>query len=122
MNGPRILVVDDDRSACAIVSRLLSTEGYQVQTAHDGATALDAIDSNDFELAILDYQMPGMNGVELCQRLRELKPDMATIFLTAFATINTVYPAIGAGAERVLSKPVNFEELLPLVQELVGSP
>lgn len=122
MTGPKILVVDDDRSARTIVSGLLTAEGYEVEVAQDGPSALKAIDRDSFDLAILDFQMPGMDGVELCQRLHETKPDMAAIFLTAFATINTVYPAIDAGAQRVLSKPVNAAELLPLVRDLVGSP
>ncbi len=105
-----------------VLFTILSGEGYQIDVANDGLAALEAIHRRSYDLAILDYQMPGMDGVELCQRIHELKPELAAIFLTAFATINTVYPAIGAGAERVLSKPVDFRELLPLVEELIGKP
>lgn len=122
MTGRRILVVDDDRSASTVVSRLLTGEGYHVDVAEGGQAALDAVARQSYDLVILDYQMPGMDGVEVCQRLRERHPEIATIFLTAYATINTVYPAIDAGAERVLAKPVDFKELLPLVQDILGRP
>lgn len=122
MPGPRILVVDDDRSACTVVSQILAGEGYEVNAVNNGAAALQELEQHNYDLAILDYQMPEMDGVELCQKIRQTKPEVATIFLTAFTTINTVFPAIGAGAERVLSKPVDQRELLPLVEELVGRP
>ena len=120
MVSHRTLVVDDDRSACAAVSRMLTGEGYIVDTADNGVAALEAVEHHDYDLAILDYQMPGMDGVELCQRIRLVKPEIPAVFVTAYTTINTVFPAVIAGAERVLAKPVDIHELVPVVQELIG--
>jgi DNA-binding NtrC family response regulator len=65
--------------------------------------------------------MPGMDGAELFARLRQVQPELIGVFLTAYATLDTVYPAICAGIVRVLAKPANAEELLPLVAEYAGS-
>ena len=120
MSTPRILIVDDDTSLCLVVEKLLADEGYQVHTATDTAVAMELIAHNHYDLLVLDYLMPGMNGVEIFRHARELQPDVAGVFLTAHTTIDTVFPAIDAGVERVLAKPVDARELLPVVRQLVG--
>ena len=70
-----------------------------------------------YALTIIDYQMPGMNGIELYRRMKEVRPDIKAIFLTGFTTIDVVFPAIDAGVLRVLAKPVDFEELIPVIDE-----
>ncbi len=65
-----ILIVDDEPLACGMLARLLSAYGHQVDTAQDGATALELVEQNSYGLAVIDYNMPGMNGVELFRRLR----------------------------------------------------
>jgi DNA-binding response OmpR family regulator len=120
MSTPRILIVDDDTSLCLVVEKLLADEGYQVHTATDTAVAMELIAHNHYDLLVLDYLMPGMNGVEIFRHARELQPEVAGVFLTAHTTIDTVFPAIDAGVERVLAKPVDARELLPVVRQLVG--
>lgn len=116
----KVIVVDDDRSVCDVVSQLISARGYDVDTAIDGDKALKLIAQNDYAAAVLDYSMPGMNGVELFRVAKKLRPDLVGIFLTAYTSINTVFPAIEAGVERVLAKPVDANELIPLLEELIG--
>jgi len=118
----RILVVDDDRSNCLILSKLLSLRGYQVDVAYDGPGALELVDRRLYALALIDYRMPGMNGVDLYRRIREKRPHMVGVFLTGYATIDTVYPAIDAGVQRVLAKPASAEELFAVVEQYVGKP
>jgi len=120
MSDIHLLVVDDDRSNCAVVSSLLQKEGYQVDVANDGERALEMVENRPYSLALLDYQMPGMDGVELYRKIREKRPETLGVFLTAHTTLDTVYPAITAGAERVLAKPVNRDELIPLIEKMVG--
>jgi len=115
-----ILVVDDDRGNCAVVSRLLAERGYLVDVAYDGLSALEMAENKIYQLAVLDYQMPGMDGIELFERMQRIHPELPGVFLTAYPTINTVFPAIGVGIERVLAKPVDSHELIPLVERLVG--
>jgi CheY-like chemotaxis protein len=121
MAGCRLLVVDDDRSQSSAVATLLANHGYRVDIAGNGPEALGLLADHRYALVVLDYQMPGMNGVELFERARFLQPELVGVLLTAFTGIRTVFPAIDAGVDRVLAKPVNAEELLPLVAELTAS-
>ena len=122
MPGAPLLVVDDDRGNCAILSKRLMRLGYEVDVAFDGPSALRMLKENPYRVAVLDYRMPGMNGVEVYEQAKAIRPDLVGVFLTGFATIDTVFPAIGVGIERVLSKPVDFGELLPILEEHVGKP
>ena len=116
-----ILLVDDNPDACATAAKLLWAWGYQADVAEDGPTALKLIDHNSYGLVIIDYQMPGMNGVELFRKMREIRPEITGIFLTGYTTIDVVYPAIESGILRVLPKPVDFKELMPILEQYAGA-
>jgi len=117
-----ILIVDDNPDACEMAAKMLQWSGsYQTEIAYDGLAALELVKSHPFALAIIDYAMPGMNGVELFRKMREIRPDMKAIFLTGFTTIDVVFPAIDAGILRVLAKPIDFDELLPVVEQYSGT-
>lgn len=104
-----------------MMAKLLSAWGYEADVVQDGYRALELMERKRYGLAIVDYYMPGMNGVELFHRMHEQDPELTTILLTGYTTIDVVYPAIEAGVLRVLSKPADFEELLPILQEHLGS-
>src|SRR6476659_5210912 len=113
-----ILIVDDNPDACEMAAKMIHWSGdYQTATANDAYAALDLVKEHPFALAIIDYKMPGMNGVELFRRMRQIRPDMKGVFLTGYTTIDVVYPAIEAGILRVLAKPIDFEELLPIIEQ-----
>ncbi len=117
-----ILIVDDNPDACATAAKLLWAWGYQADVAYDGDSALKLLDEKKHSLAIIDFQLPGMNGIELFQRMREVQPGIVGIFLTGFTTIEVVHPAIEAGILHVLPKPVDFKELMPIIEEQIGLP
>jgi DNA-binding response OmpR family regulator len=99
------------------MSRLLAAFGYEADVAYEGHSALKLVRANDYGIAIIDYQLPGLNGVELFRQMRQLRPELAGVFLTGFTTIDVVYPAIEAGILRVLPKPADFHELIPIIEE-----
>jgi DNA-binding NtrC family response regulator len=107
-----------------VVADILGDAGYECDVAYSPDEALQLLedDPERYVLGVLDYQMPGMNGVELYERIQSVHPEFVGLFLTAHPRIDTVYAAINAGAERVLAKPVNAQELVPLVRQYAGKP
>lgn len=118
MSSLRILVVDDDRGNAVLVSRVLSSQGYDVDVANGGEAALSLVKNQHYDVAVVDYQMPGMNGAEFLREALVEQPDLQGVFLTAYANINNVYSAIDAGATRVLAKPLVADDLLSLMEGL----
>ncbi len=122
MAASAILLVDDDRDSCASLSDIISDLGYQVGVAYDGPSALELSRRQPYGLALLDYKMPGMNGVELYGHLKEVRADTVGVLVTAFAADATMQAALQAGIRQVLPKPVDFGHLIPLIEEVAGIP
>ena len=118
---PSILLVDDDVDICANLADILIDLGYRVDAAHDGATALGLIEKNRYDVAVLDYRMPGMNGVMLTREIRRVRPDTVSLLVSAYAGA-AGEEAISAGAWQVLAKPVDTPKLLKLVVQALGQP
>jgi CheY-like chemotaxis protein len=119
---PSILVVDDDPDTCRNIADILGDLGYRVDTAPDGPAALELVRKNPYDVALLDFRMPGMNGLELYREIRKLRAGTVAIIVSAYTNQATRDEAIGAGAWQVLSKPVDFPKLLGLVDEALGQP
>jgi DNA-binding NtrC family response regulator len=117
-----ILVVDDDVDTCRNLSDILTDLGYHVEIAHDGPSALELVRRRHFDVALLDLKMPGMNGLDLYRRIRELRADTVALIVTAYAGAGAAEEALAAGAWKVLPKPVDFPRLLKLVGEALGQP
>jgi DNA-binding NtrC family response regulator len=115
-------VVDDDVDTCRNLFDILTDLGYRVDTAHDGPTALDLVRRNAYDVALLDYKMPGMDGLTLYREIKRLRAGTVAIVVTAYASGTTAEEALAAGAWQVLPKPVDFPQLLRLVEEAVGQP
>jgi len=107
----KILVVDDDASLRRILEYNLAEEGHSVATADDGGSALEALGRAAFDLVLTDIKMPGMDGMELLQRVRLEAPDTQVIVITAFGTIEMAVDAMKAGAFEYITKPFNRDEL-----------
>src|SRR5436305_10818730 len=120
MAAVSILLVDDDEDTCASMSDIFVDLGYTVDMAYDGPDALELSGLHQYRLALLDYNMPGMDGLELCRRLKTSQPGVVVALVTAFSSIATTAAAAGAGVRCSLLKPVNFSVLMPLVEEVVG--
>src|ERR1700722_1344629 len=97
MVDTNILLVDDDRDTCASMSDIFLDIGYTVEMAYDGPGALELSGRHQYRLALLDYNMPGMDGLELCRRLKNTQPSVVIAFITAFSSIASTGAATEAG-------------------------
>ena len=114
----RILVVDDDSRIRDVLRRQLSYEGYQVELAGDSREAFARVADNPPDLVVLDWMLPGMDGLEICRRLRQVD-DMPIIMLTAKGTLDDKVDGLDSGADDYLVKPFEPEELLARVSALL---
>jgi two-component system response regulator MprA len=114
----RILVVDDDERLGASLKRALAYEGHAVEVASDGPGALVAARDRPPDLVVLDVMLPGIDGVEVCRRLRE-GSDVPILMLTARDAISDRVSGLDAGADDYLVKPFAYDELLARVRALL---
>jgi len=115
-----ILVVDDDRNICRVLKELLEKAGFRVLTAYDGETGLDLLQRHDLDALLTDLRMPKKSGMELLVLSRTLKPSIPVILMTAYGDIQTAVAAMKKGAYDFITKPVNEEELLNIVEKAVS--
>lgn len=111
----KILVVDDEKIVRESLYHWFIEEGYQVETAEDGETALRKFDKGKFDLLLVDMKMPGMSGLELLAKVKEIDKDTIVILITAFASVPTAIKALKDGAYDYVTKPVDPDELEHLV-------
>ncbi|MGZ9129877.1 MAG: response regulator [Candidatus Binatia bacterium] len=122
MQNRRVLIVDDEVDICANLADIMQDLGYQVDTANSGEAALELVKQNPYDLALLDLKMPGMNGLELYRRIRELSAGTVAIVVTAYASSDTAQAVMAAGAWKIMSKPVDIEKLLALIKHSLETP
>jgi PAS domain S-box-containing protein len=113
----RILVVDDERGIREGCRKALSSEGHQVETAEDGAAALQMVRSGAFDLLLVDVKMPGLGGISLVQRVQEIDPAIMCVMITGYATLETAIEATKSGAYDFLPKPFTPDELAAKVEK-----
>jgi DNA-binding NtrC family response regulator len=115
----RILVVDDEVNARTALAELLRDEGFEVETAADAFKALGKYEAFAPHIVVTDLKMPGMDGIELVKKLRANDDPPAVIVMTAFGAVSTAIDAMRAGAAEYLTKPINFDELLVVVDKVM---
>ena len=115
----RLLVVEDDPAAAAVLSKGLREHTYAVDVAADGSKALEQASISDYDLIVLDVLMPGMNGLEVCRRLRAEGVAAPILMLTARGEPDQKVAGLDAGADDYLAKPYHFPELLARVRALL---
>jgi two-component system response regulator PilR (NtrC family) len=115
----RILIVDDDETIRETLSLLLEEEGYIVDKAETGQTAITKSKSNFYNLAIIDWRLPDIEGTKLLASLKETVPPMVKIMLTGFPSMQNAIDSVNEGADAFVLKPVEGEVLLNKVKELL---
>jgi two-component system response regulator MprA len=116
--GARILIIDDDEAILTFLRRGLAYDGYQVDTATDGQSGLLLAWDNPPDLVVLDWMMPGLDGLEVCRRLRQ-RSKAPILMLTARETVSDRVQGLDAGADDYLVKPFNLDELLARIRALL---
>lgn len=117
-----ILVVDDEADNRLNLADILSDLGYRVDTAADGRTALELLRRQRYDVALLDLMMPGMDGAALYGELKKVHPETVALIVTAFPNHPRAEAALAAGVWKLVPKPVEFPQLLALVEEAIGQP
>jgi DNA-binding NtrC family response regulator len=113
----RILIVDDELVVRDSLGKWFLTEGYEVEMVACAREALEAILKREYDLALIDIKMPGMDGMELQNRLREADPDLLVIIMTGYASVDTAVQALKRGAYDYITKPFDPDELVHLVSK-----
>lgn len=120
MSEAKILVVDDEKNIRLTVTQCLQPQGYTVKTAINGQEALANLEEYDPQLMLLDLQMPGMNGIEVLKRAKELLPDLHVIMFSAHANVENAVDAMKLGAVDFIQKPFTPKEIRELVSKVLG--
>jgi DNA-binding response OmpR family regulator len=117
--GQRVLVVDDDRTVSDVVRRYLERAGFEALHAGDGPTALAAVERTKPDLVVLDLMLPGIDGLEVCRRLRERAHQVPVIMLTALGEETDRVVGLQHGADDYVTKPFSPRELVLRVQSVL---
>lgn len=118
-DGPLALVVDDDDALLRAHARVLTSAGYRVETAPDGLAAAQALERSSFEVILSDIDMPGMNGIQLLERVRAHDLDVPVVLITGSPSVETAIRAMEQGALRYLVKPVEVQALIKVANDAV---
>ena len=113
----RVIVIDDEVNAAAALETLLREDGYEVSAANDARSGLALLERNEADVVLTDLKMPGMDGIELLGRIKEVRPETMVILMTAYGTVKTAVKAMKLGAEDYLGKPIDVEELEVILQK-----
>jgi len=114
-----VLLVEDDTGIAVPLSRALQREGHEVVVVGDGHTALARADDEEVDLLVLDLGLPGMDGLDICRRLRRVRPDVPVLMLTARTDEVDFVVGLDAGADDYVAKPFRLAELLARVRALL---
>ena len=113
-----ILVVEDGKSQREMLRDFLKDEGYEVLEAENGEKALKKIKENYLDLLLLDYRLPGIDGMKVLEKVKHINPEIDVIMMTAYGTIETAVNAMKAGAADYITKPIELQELLILIDRI----
>ena len=118
----RVLLVEDEKKMSSFIERGLSEEGYSVDTAFDGEQGFEFVNKNNYDVMILDWMLPKMDGLALCRKVREKKLKTPIIILTAKDAVEEKIQGLDGGADDYLTKPFAFDELLARMRALLRRP
>ncbi|TPE45441.1 sigma-54-dependent transcriptional regulator [Pontibacter mangrovi] len=117
---PKILLIDDDPAFCLMLRSFLQRQQYEVATAYTAGDGLRHLKASDFDLILTDFRLPDKDGLELLSQIRVLTQDVPVILMTTYADIRTAVKAIKMGAFEYITKPINPDETLLVIQNALS--
>lgn len=117
MPDEKIIIIDDEADVLDLCERILTLQGYQVKTARNGPDAMQLAEKEQFNLLLTDIKMPGMNGLEIVQALKEADPGLICVLMTGYSTIDRVIEALKLGVDEFIMKPFTPEELTLVINK-----
>ncbi|MEO0096949.1 MAG: response regulator [candidate division WOR-3 bacterium] len=117
----KILLVDDNFELGFTLKELLELKGFQVEYVEDGFAALDKFKENNFDLVIMDIVMPGIDGIEIFKKMKEIKKDIKAIFVSAFIEDKRKEELKKMGIKYFVEKPYDFSKIVSKIEEMLSS-
>jgi two-component system nitrogen regulation response regulator GlnG len=118
--GRRVLIVDDEQDICSILAHLMEKEGLYPLVAFNGEEALETVRLREPDVILADIRMPGMNGMEVLERVKKLAPELPVVMITAHAEVSGAVKALKAGAHDYLAKPFDHHEVLRVIRRALA--
>ncbi len=115
----RVLVVDDDPGVCEFMETFLGNDGFEVRTVSDPSKAPEEVKRGGYHLVVLDLMMPGMDGVEVLERIRKVDTDVAVVIYTGYPSLDTAVKSMKLDAVDYLQKPFNPDEFRDVVDRVL---
>ena len=114
----RILITEDGRSQRELLKSFLCEEGHDVFEAADGETSVSIVKNCQIDLILMDFKLPGSNGLETLKEVKDINPEIDVVIMTAYSSVETAVSAMKAGALDYLTKPIDFDELVILIERI----
>ncbi len=119
MDGKKLLIIEDEKKIADTLKFGLDEKGFETVVAYDGKIGYHLFSANDFDLVILDINLPGINGYELCRLIRDQNQDIPILMLTSMSALNDKIEGYESGADDYMVKPFEFKELLLKLKSLL---
>lgn len=116
----KVLVIDDDNFICEILKKHLQNHNHKVHIAYNGRSADQTLKKSNFDLILCDFRLPDTSGLELLQKIRKVNHDIPVVIMTAYADVRMAVKLMKMGASDYITKPIQHEELIPLIEKLVN--
>jgi two-component system NtrC family response regulator len=119
MDKPKILIAEDEKTQRDLLEGFLKKEGFSVEAVANGREALQKIEKDYFDVVLVDYKMPELDGLHTLREIRKLYPDLPVVMMTAYGTVETAVASMKEGALDYLTKPIDLDELLLILQKVI---
>ena len=119
MNKAKILIAEDEKTQRDLLEGFLKREGFSVEAVANGREALQKLEGDLYDIVLVDYKMPELDGLQTLREIRRLYPDISVVMITAYGTVETAVASMKEGALDYLTKPIDLEELLLIFQKVM---